>query len=192
MKTSTVLLAVCTVFFGSADAWWCTSYGKKAYHLSCTALYPGRNTFCCSAQEGGDRHTWRGDCYLEYDTPCGNGGFEGCANKDRVGALAKVTVAAGHILPSFSVDVAAYYPVILRVGLDLLLGQVAPESGVGLVALHQPTPGSKIIVIEDSYSGNEADQANGNINNAWPDEEDEDSVEDNIASLLAALQNNDA
>ncbi|KAK1517785.1 fungal specific transcription factor domain-containing protein [Colletotrichum costaricense] len=78
MKFTAVLLSASALFLGSANAWWCTDYGKQANHLSCKALYPERNTFCCSAAEGGDRHTWRGDCMLAEDTPCGEGGFEGC------------------------------------------------------------------------------------------------------------------
>ncbi|KAG7059088.1 fungal specific transcription factor domain-containing protein [Colletotrichum scovillei] len=78
MKFTAVLLSASALLLGSANAWWCTDYGKQANHLSCKALYPERNTFCCSAAEGGDRHTWRGDCMLAEDTPCGEGGFEGC------------------------------------------------------------------------------------------------------------------
>ncbi|KAF6796959.1 fungal specific transcription factor domain-containing protein [Colletotrichum sojae] len=80
MKTSTVLLSVCAALFGSAEAWWCTSYGKQANHLSCKSLFPGRNTYCCSAGHGGDRDIWRGECILTEDTPCGDGGFEGCVS----------------------------------------------------------------------------------------------------------------
>ncbi|TIC93756.1 hypothetical protein CH35J_009748 [Colletotrichum higginsianum] len=80
MKLTSVLFSACALFLGSADAWWCTSYGKPANHLSCKALYPERNTFCCSGQEGGDRHIWRGDCFISEDTPCGDGGFEGCCS----------------------------------------------------------------------------------------------------------------
>ncbi|KAF4876872.1 hypothetical protein CGCSCA1_v004009 [Colletotrichum siamense] len=79
MKLAAVL-SVGSLLLGSANAWWCTDYGKEAYHLSCKALYPDRNTFCCSEKEGGDRHTWRGDCLMSYDegSACGDGGFEGC------------------------------------------------------------------------------------------------------------------
>ncbi|TDZ48358.1 hypothetical protein CTRI78_v008249 [Colletotrichum trifolii] len=79
MKLATVL-SVSALFMGPVNAWWCTSYGKQAYHLSCKALYPDRNTSCCSEKEGGDRHTWRGDCMLADDAPCGDGGFEGCVS----------------------------------------------------------------------------------------------------------------
>nr|XP_036582688.1 fungal specific transcription factor domain-containing protein [Colletotrichum truncatum]KAF6791479.1 fungal specific transcription factor domain-containing protein [Colletotrichum truncatum] len=78
MKLTTILLSVGAIFLGSADAWWCTSYGKQAIHPSCKALYPERNTFCCSAGHGGDRNIWRGDCLMSYDAPCGDGGFEAC------------------------------------------------------------------------------------------------------------------
>ncbi|KAJ0345818.1 hypothetical protein KNSL1_008062 [Colletotrichum chrysophilum] len=39
MKFAAVL-SVGSLLLGSANAWWCTDYGKEAYHLSCKALYP--------------------------------------------------------------------------------------------------------------------------------------------------------
>lgn len=36
----TAVVSVGSLLLGSANAWWCTSYGKEANHLSCKALYP--------------------------------------------------------------------------------------------------------------------------------------------------------
>ncbi|KAK1482020.1 fungal specific transcription factor domain-containing protein [Colletotrichum tamarilloi] len=40
MKFTAVLLSASALLLGSANAWWCTDYGKQANHLSCKALYP--------------------------------------------------------------------------------------------------------------------------------------------------------
>ncbi|OHE90365.1 fungal specific transcription factor domain-containing protein [Colletotrichum orchidophilum] len=39
MKLTAVLLSASVLFLGSANAYWCTDYGKQAVHLSCKALY---------------------------------------------------------------------------------------------------------------------------------------------------------
>ncbi|KAK1716717.1 uncharacterized protein BDZ83DRAFT_634500 [Colletotrichum acutatum] len=77
MKLTAVLLSASALFLGSANAWWCTNYGKQANHLSCKALYPVGWAHCTLCD-------WRGDCMLTEDTPCGEGGFEGCVSDSNI------------------------------------------------------------------------------------------------------------